>query len=113
MPARGCVAQRCCCLGPRSDRREAHIALKAATTCTAELNEERSDLGNVFGPTNVAIHQVGVAVELGNASEAMRHIPLHSMNSVITGARMKYCVTSSRTSDARPDFAHSRIAASC
>jgi DNA-binding XRE family transcriptional regulator len=57
------------------DRSEAHVALQAAAVCAAELNEERCDLGTVFGPTNVAIHHVAVAVELGNASEAIQHIP--------------------------------------
>lgn len=59
----------------RDDNREARIALKAAAGCAMELGEERTDLGTVFGPTNVAIHQVAVAVELGDPSEAMRHIP--------------------------------------
>lgn len=59
----------------RGDRGEAHMALKAAAVCAAELTEERCDFGTVFGPTNLAIHQVAVAVELGNASEAMTYIP--------------------------------------
>jgi DNA-binding XRE family transcriptional regulator len=59
----------------RGDRGEAHMALKAAAVCAAELNKERCDLGTVFGPTNLAIHQVAVAIELGNASEALQHIP--------------------------------------
>lgn len=141
----------------RGDRREARTALKAADGCAVGLNEDRSDLGTVFGPTNVAIHQVAVAVELGDPFEAVSHIPkwtliecrdnlpnvalvsllmlrvairnsgtiqrpwmrccrprlLRPMNSVTTGSRMRYCEASSRTSDARPDFAHSRIGAGC
>jgi len=64
----------------RGDRREAQTALKAADVCTTDLNEERCDLGTVFGPTNVAIHQVAVAIELGDASEAMRHVPKVNLN---------------------------------
>jgi transcriptional regulator with XRE-family HTH domain len=141
----------------RGGRREAHTALKAAAVCAAELNVERCDLGTVFGPSNVAIHQVAVAIELGDASGAKKYIPktnLHRMPSqlaerrsrfLIDAARSytqlrddaaaldallqaeaivpdelrntslptKYCVTSSHVSDARPGFAHSRIAASC
>lgn len=59
----------------RGDSREAHAALKAAAVCAAELGQERSDLATVFGPTNVAIHQVAVAIELGDAHEALRHVP--------------------------------------
>lgn len=82
------------------DRREVHIALKAAAVCAAELNEERSDLGTVFGPTNVAIHQVAVAVELGNISEAMRYIPkvnLNRMPSQLTERRTRFLIDVSRT----------------
>jgi hypothetical protein len=57
------------------NRREAHVALNTAAVCAAELSEERCELGAVFGPTNLAIHQVAVAIELGSASEAIQHIP--------------------------------------
>jgi tetratricopeptide (TPR) repeat protein len=59
----------------RGDSREAFTALKAATVCADGLGEDRADLGTVFGPVNVAIHQVAVAMELGSAREAIRHIP--------------------------------------
>jgi transcriptional regulator with XRE-family HTH domain len=52
----------------RGDDREANAALAAARDCGARLGEDRCDLGTVFGPTNVAIHDVAVAVELGDAS---------------------------------------------
>jgi hypothetical protein len=84
----------------RGDRREAHAALKAAAVCTAELNEERCDLGTVFGPTNVAIHQVAVAVELGEAFEAMRHIPkvkLDRMPTQLTERRARFLIDVSRS----------------
>lgn len=77
----------------RGDRREAYTALKAADVCTVNLNEERCDLGTVFGPTNVAIHQVAVAVELGDAPEAMRHVPkvnLDQMPSQLTERRARF-----------------------
>lgn len=83
----------------RGDRREAHTALKAASVCAAKLNEERSDLGTVFGPTNVAIHQVAVAVELGDAFEAMGHIPkvnLNRMPSQLTERRARFLIDVAR-----------------
>lgn len=84
----------------RGDRREAYTALKAADVCTAELHEERCDLGTVFGPTNVAIHQVAVAVELGDASEAMRHVPkvkLDRMPRQLTERRARFLIDVSRS----------------
>lgn len=84
----------------RGDRREAHTALKAAAVCTTELNEERCDLGTVFGPTNVAIHQVAVAVELGNPTEAMKHIPtvnLNRMPSLLTERRARFLIDVARS----------------
>lgn len=84
----------------RGDRREAQTALKAADVCTTELNEERCDLGTVFGPTNVAIHQVAVAIELGDATEAMRHVPkvnLNRMPSQLTERRARFLIDVSRS----------------
>jgi DNA-binding XRE family transcriptional regulator len=84
----------------RGDRREAYTALKAADVCTVELNEERCDLGTVFGPTNVAIHQVAVAVELGDASEAMRHVPkvkLDRMPPRLTEFRARFLIDVARS----------------
>lgn len=84
----------------RGDRREAHTALKAADVCAAGLNEERSDLGTVFGPTNVAIHQVAVAVELGNSFEAVSHIPkvdLDRIPSLLTERRARFLIDVART----------------
>jgi len=56
------------------DSREANTALKAAAVCAADLGEDRDDFGTVFGPTNVAIHHVAVAVELGDARTALKHV---------------------------------------
>jgi transcriptional regulator with XRE-family HTH domain len=57
----------------RGDAREARVALGVAATCGERLGEDRADLGTVFGPTNVAIHRVVVAVELGDAKAAVDH----------------------------------------
>ena len=59
----------------RGDSREARASLKAAAVCADEFQEDRTDLGTVFGPTNVAIHRVAVAIELGDAREAVQRVP--------------------------------------
>jgi transcriptional regulator with XRE-family HTH domain len=55
--------------------RDAHTALTAASRCADLLDADRSDLGTVFGPTNVSVHRVAVALELGDAREAARRVP--------------------------------------
>ena len=38
----------------------------------ARLNEGRNDYNTEFGPANVALHEIAVAVELGDAGRALR-----------------------------------------
>jgi transcriptional regulator with XRE-family HTH domain len=56
----------------RGNAAEARRHLKAAVKLSRRLGEDRNDYGTEFGPTNVALHDVAVEVELGNASEALR-----------------------------------------
>lgn len=84
----------------RGDGREAYTALNAAAACGAELKQDRSDLATVFGPTNVAIHQVAVAVELGNARAALRHIPMVKLNQMpkqLTERRARFLIDVARS----------------
>ena len=84
----------------RGDGREAHAALKAATVCATELGQDRSDLATVFGPTNVAIHQVAIAIELGDAQGALRHIPavqLDMMPTALTERRARFLIDVARS----------------
>ena len=50
---------------------EARRHLEAAVRLARHVGGDRNLLGTEFGPTNVALHQVAVAVELGNAAEAL------------------------------------------
>jgi len=52
-------------------RNEAHEHLDTARKIADQLGEDRDDYGTEFGPTNVAIHAVSVAVELGDAGQAI------------------------------------------
>jgi transcriptional regulator with XRE-family HTH domain len=54
-----------------NDRPQAHKHLQHAREIADRLSEDRNDFGTEFGPTNVALHAVGVAVELGDAGEAL------------------------------------------
>lgn len=84
----------------RGDTREAHTALKAAAACAGELGQDRAVLATVFGPTNVAIHQVAIAIELGEAREAVRHIPavrLNQMPKAMTERRSRFLIDVARS----------------
>lgn len=54
-----------------NDRAKAHEHLRQAREIADRIGEDRNDFGTEFGPTNVALHTVGVAVELGDAGEAI------------------------------------------
>ncbi|HET9442279.1 MAG TPA: helix-turn-helix transcriptional regulator [Acidimicrobiales bacterium] len=53
------------------DRRAARSHLGEARRAGEALGGDRNDFDTEFGPTNVAVHEVGVAVELGDAGEAL------------------------------------------
>jgi transcriptional regulator with XRE-family HTH domain len=54
-----------------NERVEAHKHLDTARELAAQVGEGRNDFGTEFGPTNVALHAVSVAVELGDAGQAL------------------------------------------
>ena len=54
-----------------NDRTQAYAYLDRARDIASQLGEDRNDFGTEFGPTNVALHAVAVAVELGDAGHAL------------------------------------------
>ena len=54
-----------------NDRQDAHDHLDKARAIAERIGEDRDDYGTEFGPTNVALHDAGVAVELGDARQAI------------------------------------------
>jgi hypothetical protein len=90
----------------RRHPREAHAALQAATVCGDRLGRDCADFGTVFGPTNVAIHRVAVAVELGETREAIRQIPdvhLDRLPRELTERRSRFLIDVARTFAAEHD----------
>jgi transcriptional regulator with XRE-family HTH domain len=84
----------------RGNSREGHAALKAAAVCAAELGQDRCDLATVFGPTNVAIHHVAIAIELGDARDALRHIPAVQLDRLLkplTERRARFLIDVARS----------------
>ncbi len=54
-----------------NDRPQAHAHLDQAREVADRIGQDRDDFGTEFGPTNVALHAVAVAVELGDAGQAL------------------------------------------
>jgi transcriptional regulator with XRE-family HTH domain len=54
-----------------NQRSEAHAYLATAREIAERVGEGRNDFGTEFSPTNVALHAVSVAVELGDAGQAL------------------------------------------
>lgn len=54
------------------DGRESLLLLRKASEVADAVGEDRNDYFTAFGPTNVALHAVGSAVELGDAPDVIR-----------------------------------------
>jgi tetratricopeptide (TPR) repeat protein len=65
---RGAVAA-----GQRNDRATAHTLLAEADGAGQRLGGDYNHRWTAFGPTNVALHRVNIAMLLGDAGEAIKH----------------------------------------
>lgn len=52
-------------------RQEARVALSRAEALAKRLGGDRNDYATEFGPTNVKLHAIAIAVDLGDAGEAL------------------------------------------
>lgn len=55
-----------------NDGEQAYAYLALARDAATRLGADRNDYNTEFGPTNVLLHEVNVAVELGDAGHALR-----------------------------------------
>jgi transcriptional regulator with XRE-family HTH domain len=73
LSVRGTMHLRSAILAARANRAgSAWDSIGAAADVSGQLGHDTKDYGLLFGPTNVAIHGVAVAIELGDADEAIR-----------------------------------------
>jgi hypothetical protein len=69
----GALYLKCAVAAARcGDRSSAIALLDEASRAAQELDADRNDFWTAFGPTNVAVHAVSVAVELGEPGYALR-----------------------------------------
>ncbi len=68
----GLTLQRAVIAACLNDPGAAYRHLEQASQAAARLGEGRNDHNTEFGPANVAVHEIAVAVELGDAGRALR-----------------------------------------
>jgi hypothetical protein len=68
----GLTLQRAVAASRVNDSDAAYGHLEQAAQVAARLGEGRNDYNTEFGPANVALHEIAVAVELGDAGRALR-----------------------------------------
>ena len=68
----GLTLQRAVVAARLNDPDAAYGHLEGARQVAARLGEGRNDYNTEFGPANVALHEIAVAVELGDAGRALR-----------------------------------------
>jgi hypothetical protein len=68
----GLTLQRAVIASCVNDPDTAYGHLERAGQIAGRLGEGRNDYNTEFGPTNVALHEIAVAVELGDAGRALR-----------------------------------------
>lgn len=71
--------------GRRSDRAEATERLQRAQLLADQLGQDANFGWTAFGPTNVAIHRVSTAAELGDAGEAIAKAELLDVSALPEG----------------------------
>jgi transcriptional regulator with XRE-family HTH domain len=68
----GLTLQRAVIASRVNDPDAAYSYLERASQVAARLGEGRNDYNTEFGPANVALHEISLAVELGDAGRALR-----------------------------------------
>lgn len=84
----GALHLRCAVAGARRhDSRTAWDHLAEAQSAAERLGEDRNDFQTVFGPTNVAIHAVELAVELEQPDTALQRAQLRQLRRISSRER--------------------------
>ncbi len=87
----GTVHLRAAILAARGNRPSvAWDHMSAASETARQLGCDTNDYGLQFGPSNVAIHEVAVAVELGDADEAIRRGVVLSLPTSLSAERSSH-----------------------
>jgi transcriptional regulator with XRE-family HTH domain len=74
----------------------ARACMRKAEDATQRVGEDRNDFHTEFGPTNVALHAVGVSVELGDAGEALRRAATVDASALSPERRARFLIDVAR-----------------
>lgn len=74
----------------------ARACMRKAEDAAQRVGEDRNDFHTEFGPTNVALHAVGVSVELGDAGEALRRAAMVDASALSTERRARFLIDVAR-----------------
>jgi transcriptional regulator with XRE-family HTH domain len=74
----------------------ARVCMHNAEDAARRLGADRNDFHTEFGPTNVALHAVSIAVELGDAGEAIRRAATIDVSKLSTERRARFLIDVAR-----------------
>ncbi len=74
----------------------ARECMRKAEEAAQQVGEGRNDFHTEFGPTNVALHAIGVSVELGDAGEALRRAATVNAAGLSTERRARFLIDVAR-----------------
>lgn len=80
----------------QGQERRALDRMRKAESAAKWLGEDRDDFGTEFGPTNVSLHAVSVAVELGDAGTALRRAATVDAGKLLTERRARFLIDVAR-----------------
>lgn len=86
------------------DRGTAGRHLEKARDAAALVGDGRNDFGTEFGPVNVRLHEVGIAVELGDAGEALDRAAQVDASSLSAERRARFLIDCARAYSQRRRF---------
>jgi hypothetical protein len=78
--------------GQRGGQRAAGVAVVQVPAAAERLGADRNDYDTEFGPSNVAIHAVSVAVELGDVGQALDLAQAVEADSLSPERRSRYLI---------------------
>ncbi len=80
----------------QGQERRALERMRKAETAAKWLGEDRNDFGTEFGPSNVSMHAVSVAVELGDAGTALRRAETVDPSNLLPERRARFLIDVAR-----------------
>jgi transcriptional regulator with XRE-family HTH domain len=89
----------------RGDGATAWQAIAEAERAAARIGVDRNDFETEFGPTNVGLHAVAVAVELGEAGEALRRAAGIHADALSVERRARFLIDVARANGQRRETA--------